>query len=48
MRRARLRGALIGCGFFGRIQAEAWRRIPEAEIVAACDRDLARAQQVAP
>lgn len=44
----RLRGALIGCGFFGRIQAEAWRRIPEAEIVAACDTDLERARAVAP
>ena len=43
-----MRGALIGCGFFGRIQAEAWSRIPEVEIVAACDRDLSRAREVAP
>jgi len=43
-----LRGALIGCGFFGRIQAEAWKRIPEAEIVAACDRELSRAREIAP
>jgi D-apiose dehydrogenase len=41
-----LRGALIGCGFFGRIQAEAWSRMPEAEIVAACDADLDRARGV--
>jgi D-apiose dehydrogenase len=38
-----LRGAIIGCGFFGQIQLEAWQRIPEAEIVAACDTDLERA-----
>jgi predicted dehydrogenase len=42
-----LRGALIGCGFFGRIQAEAWKRIPEAEIAAACDRELSRAAEIA-
>jgi len=41
-----LRGALIGCGFFGRIQHEAWLRTPGVEIVAACDPllDRARAQ----
>jgi predicted dehydrogenase len=43
-----LRGALVGCGFFGRIQAEAWKRIPEVELVAACDRQLSRAQALAP
>jgi predicted dehydrogenase len=43
-----LRGALIGCGFFGRIQAEAWSRTPGAQIVAACDRDLSRARAVSP
>ncbi len=48
MKQRRLRGGLIGCGFFGRIQAEAWRRIPEVEIVAACDRELDRAQALAP
>lgn len=32
-----LRGALIGCGFFGRIQYEAWQRIPGVAIVATCD-----------
>jgi D-apiose dehydrogenase len=42
----RLRGALIGCGFFGRIQAEAWSRIPDAQIVAACDPDIERAKAV--
>jgi len=33
----RLRGALIGCGYFGRIHLAAWRRMPEVELVAACD-----------
>jgi predicted dehydrogenase len=40
----RLRGALIGCGFFGRIQHEAWKRIEGVEIVAACDPILDRAR----
>jgi D-apiose dehydrogenase len=32
-----LRGVLIGAGFFARFQAEAWKRIPAAEIVAVVD-----------
>ena len=43
-----MRGAIIGCGFFGGIQMEAWRRMPGVEIAAACDPDLARARQFAP
>ncbi|MEK7407130.1 MAG: Gfo/Idh/MocA family oxidoreductase, partial [Acidobacteriota bacterium] len=43
-----LKGGLVGCGFFGQIQLEAWRRMPEAEIVAACDLDLERARRSAP
>jgi D-apiose dehydrogenase len=43
-----MRGALIGCGFFGQIQLEAWRRMPEVEIAAACDPDLERAGASAP
>src|SRR4051794_26015053 len=39
-----LKGALIGCGFFGKIQAEAWSRTPGAQIVAACDADVERAR----
>lgn len=42
----RLRAGLIGCGFFGQIQAEAWLRIPEVQLVAACDTDLERARSV--
>jgi predicted dehydrogenase len=43
-----MRGALIGCGYFGQIQLEAWRRMPDVEIAAACDVDLAKAQASAP
>lgn len=42
-----LRGAIAGCGFFGQIHLEGWRRIPEAVIVAACDTDLGRARESA-
>ncbi len=38
----RLRGELIGCGFFAINQLHAWADIPEVEIVALCDRDPAR------
>jgi len=43
----RLKGALIGCGFFGKIQAEAWQRMDDVEVVAACDADIVRARAVA-
>jgi len=43
-----LRGALIGCGFFGRIQLEAWRRMEGVSIVAACDTERERAAGAAP
>ena len=39
-----LRGALVGCGYFGRIQLDGWRRVAGASIVAVCDVDSARAQ----
>jgi D-apiose dehydrogenase len=42
------KGALIGCGFFSQHHREAWRRMPEVEIVAACDLSLERAQAAAP
>ncbi len=44
MARMKLRGGIAGCGFFGRIQLEAWRRMPEVRIVAAADNDLERAR----
>jgi D-apiose dehydrogenase len=34
-----LHGILVGCGFFGRIQLEAWRRVVGATISAVCDAD---------
>lgn len=43
-----MRGGIAGCGFFGQIQLEGWARMPEAEIVAACDPDLERARASAP
>jgi predicted dehydrogenase len=42
------KGALIGCGFFSRHHREAWSRVQGAEIVAACDLSLERAQAAAP
>jgi predicted dehydrogenase len=44
----KLRGAVIGCGFFSQFHIDAWRRMPDVEIVAAVDPDLARARAVAP
>jgi predicted dehydrogenase len=43
-----LKGGLIGCGFFGQIQLEAWRRMDGVEIIAAADMDLERARSSAP
>jgi predicted dehydrogenase len=42
------KGALIGCGFFSQHHQAAWRRMPDAEIVAACDLSIERARVVAP
>jgi D-apiose dehydrogenase len=42
------KGGLIGCGFFSRHHQEAWRRIPNVEIVAACDLSVERARAAAP
>lgn len=44
----KLRGGIVGCGFFAQFQIDAWRRMPEVELVAAADPDLARAGQAAP
>jgi predicted dehydrogenase len=40
------KGAVIGCGFFSRHHVEAWRRMPNVRIVAACDSRIERAQAV--
>ena len=45
---ARLRGAIAGCGFFAQFHLDAWRRMPDVDLVAACDPDLERAQAAAP
>ena len=45
---ARLRGAIVGCGFFGQFHLDAWRRLDGVELVAACDPDLGRAAAAAP
>lgn len=37
--------ALIGCGFFARNQLNAWADIDTAEVVALCDRDVARLKE---
>ena len=44
MAQARLRMAVIGCGFFAQNHLNAWGMIPEVELVAVCDRDPARAE----
>jgi DNA-binding FadR family transcriptional regulator len=41
----RLRGAIIGAGYFSQFQYEAWTRIPEVEIVAASNRTVERAEE---
>ena len=41
------RFALIGCGFFAQNHLHAWAEIPEAELVAVCDIDLAKAAAAA-
>jgi predicted dehydrogenase len=43
----KLRGVCLGAGYFSRFQYEAWQRIPEVEIVALANRDLAKAQATA-
>lgn len=40
-----LRGVTVGCGYFSRIQMQAWKRVEGAEITAACDLDQAAADE---
>ena len=42
-----LRGVAIGAGYFSRFHYDAWSRIDEVELVALCDLDAPKAQQVA-
>lgn len=39
-----LKGCLVGCGFFGRMQLEGWQRVTGARIEAVCDTDRSRAE----
>src|SRR5687767_61291 len=39
--------ALIGAGYFARFQADAWRRIPEVELVAIVDPAIEKAAEFA-
>lgn len=41
------KGGLIGCGFFSQHHMEAWRRMPNVQIVAACDIDIEKARATA-
>jgi D-apiose dehydrogenase len=43
----RLRGAVIGCGFFAQNHLHAWKDIAEVELVAVCDMDPAKAKAAA-
>lgn len=38
----KVKGALIGCGFFAVNQMHGWQDLPDVEIVAICDRDAER------
>ena len=42
---AKLRGVCIGTGYFSQFHFEAWRRIPNVEIVAVCDLDIELAEE---
>src|SRR5436190_6357118 len=44
----RLRGAMIGCGYFAQFQLQAWKRMEDVELVAATDLDAERARAAAP
>lgn len=44
---SKLKGAVIGAGYFSQFHYDAWSRIPEVEIVACCDLDAAKAQAMA-
>lgn len=43
---AKFKGVCIGAGYFSPFQYDAWDRIPEVEITAMCNRDMARAQPI--
>ncbi|CNH30426.1 Gfo/Idh/MocA family protein [Yersinia kristensenii] len=44
---SRLKGAVIGCGFFAQNHLAGWQDIADVEIVAVCDLDIAKAKAAA-
>lgn len=44
---AKLRGVVIGAGYFSQFHFEAWSRMPDVELVGVCDLDLTKAQAAA-
>ena len=43
----RLRGTVIGCGFFAENHLNAWAAMPDVELVAVCDIDAVKAENAA-
>jgi predicted dehydrogenase len=43
----KLRGAIIGCGYFAQFQISAWKRMADVDLAAACDLDPERARAAA-
>lgn len=39
-----LKGALVGCGYISTAQLDAWKKIPDVEMVAVCDLDIDKAK----
>jgi predicted dehydrogenase len=46
MTEKKLKGVCIGAGYFSHFQYEAWRRIPEVEIVAFSNRDVTKGAEI--
>lgn len=44
---SRLRGAVVGCGFFAQNHLAGWNDIEDVEIVAVCDLDIEKAKAAA-
>ena len=44
---SRLRGVIVGAGYFSRFHHDAWSRIDDVEVVANCDLDLSKAETLA-
>lgn len=43
----RFKVVCVGAGYFSKYHVEAWKRIPEVELVAICDLDITKAQSLA-